>query len=81
MSYETKKVEDGGDAFPMVRDMTNSPNWDYHPGMSLRDYFAASALQGIICGCYAGNNAGFTPEGNVCAAFEYADAMINRRKR
>lgn len=44
MSDETKKVEDGGDAFPMVRDMTNSPNWDYHPGMSLRDYFAGMAL-------------------------------------
>lgn len=81
MSDETKKVEDGGDAFPMIRDMTNKPNWDYHPGMSLRDWFAGMAMQGLISGCYAGNNAGFTLGGNVVAAYEYADAMIARRKR
>ena len=50
-------------------------------GMDLRDYFAAAALQGFIAGCYAGNNAGFTVEGNVFAAYEYADAMMRARKQ
>ena len=58
------------------------PNLDYHllnQGMDLRDYFAAKALQGLIAGCYAGNNAGFTVEGNVFAAYEYADTMMKAR--
>lgn len=48
-------------------------------GMDLRDYFAAKAMQGLIAGCYAGNNVGFTVEGNVFAAYEYADAMMEAR--
>ena len=48
--------------------------------ISLWDYFAANALQGLIAGCYSGNNVGFTVEGNVFAAYEYADAMMEARK-
>ena len=48
-------------------------------GMDLRDYFAAQALQGLIAGCYSGNYVGFTVEGNVFAAYEYADAMMKAR--
>jgi len=50
-------------------------------GMDLRDYFAAKALQGLIAGCYSGNNVGFTVEGNVFAAYEYADAMMKAREK
>lgn len=50
-------------------------------GMDLRDYFAAKAMQGLIAGCYAGNNVGFTVEGNVFAAYEYADAMMKARNK
>ena len=53
----------------------------WHEGMDLRDYFAAAALQGLIAGCYAGNNAGFTVDGNVYAAYEYADAMLKAREK
>ena len=49
--------------------------------ISLWDYFAANALQGLIAGCYSGNNVGFTVEGNVFAACEYADVMIKARKK
>lgn len=45
-------------------------------GMTLRDWFAGMALQGLISGCLSGNNSGFTVQGNVTAAYEYADAMI-----
>ena len=50
-------------------------------GMDLRDYFAAKALQGLIAGCYSGNYVGFTVEGNVFAAYEYADAMMKVRDK
>ena len=50
-------------------------------GMDLRDYFAAQAMQGLIAGCYSGNNVGFTVEGNVFAAYEYADAMMKAREK
>ena len=49
--------------------------------ISLWDYFAANALQGLIAGCYSGNNVGFTVEGNVFAAYEYADAMMKARNK
>ena len=50
-------------------------------GMDLRDYFAAQAMQGLIAGCYSGNYVGFTVEGNVFAAYEYADAMMKAREK
>jgi len=50
-------------------------------GLSLRDYFAAKAMQGLITGCYSGDNCGFTVDGNVVAAYEYADAMLKERSK
>jgi hypothetical protein len=50
-------------------------------GMDLRDFFAAHAMQGLIAGCYAGDNVGFTVEGNVFAAYQYADEMMKRRSK
>ena len=61
-------------AFPITNAL------DDNNGMDLRDYFAAQAMQGLIAGCYAGNNVGFTVEGNVFAAYEYADAMLRARE-
>lgn len=78
--------DNGGPAFP------HTPNKDgpwretetgmepiCFSGMSLRDWFAGMALQGLISGCYAGNNHGFTVNGNVTAAYEYADAILKAR--
>lgn len=47
----------------------------------LRDQIAMSALQGLLAGLYAGNNSGFTVQGNVTAAYEYADAMLEAREK
>jgi hypothetical protein len=46
-------------------------------GLSIRDYFAAFALQGLIChnGC-----ASTSDEDNSRVAYELADAMIQARK-
>ena len=65
-------------AYPKIREHQDESG---QQGMDLRDYFAAQALQGLITGCYSGNNFGFTVEGNVFAAYEYADAMIKAREK
>ena len=49
------------------------------PGMSLRDYFAASALQSVSCGIIAEANHGTTPESLAVAAYSIADAMMTAR--
>ena len=63
-------------AFPMIRDMRHNADWDHEEGMSLRDYFAAKAM-----------NMKFGPEhGTVSltemATFCYlmADAMMKARE-
>jgi hypothetical protein len=47
-------------------------------GMSLRDYFAAAALQGTLAGPTGGPN---TYEGLADAAYSAADAMLAARER
>lgn len=72
----------GGPAFPcQERNDYGKPIMD-HPGMSLRDYFAAHALgASIYCG-QAGlilNGAG--PENFAKVAYETADAMLAERAK
>jgi hypothetical protein len=71
----SKQIDDGGAAFP-------HQDWDaciksqrLDTGMSLRDYFAAAALQGLLANGYGGscNRAAIN-------AYDYADAMIQIRK-
>jgi len=46
------------------------------PGMELRDYFAAAALQGILAKTFGENMIA-----DVCSkSYEYADAMMEERK-
>jgi hypothetical protein len=77
--------EDGGSAFPVG--FASS----YISGMTLRDYFAAKAMQSLIAGCMAqgGHIMKHTPEGQLVVpgrqgipplAYEYADAMLEARK-
>ncbi len=76
-------IKDGGPAFPHERVFSDSPNDLHHKyimmsGMSLRDYFAAAALQSIL------SNPVFAkiPETTVAASsYEYADAMIAERSK
>jgi hypothetical protein len=68
MSAELKT---GGPAFPGALDRHHSE------GMTLRDYFAAKALQGIIA-----TNSHFVKDAEALAskAYEFADAMLELRK-
>ena len=52
------------------------PTWsakDVVQGMSLRDYFAAAALQGILA-----TKPTLNPSEIVAAAYEYADIMMGK---
>ena len=67
---------DGGPAFPHTLDMVSGGNT--RGGMSLRDWFAGMALNGMIAGAYErGAQVGFVPPTTLASeAFAYADAMI-----
>lgn len=62
--------ETGGPAFPDPQE-----NWRGEKGMTLRDYFAAKAMQGLITG-------GSTNPVDVAkAAYIVADAMLKEREQ
>ncbi|MEG0635805.1 MAG: hypothetical protein RR517_25140 [Pseudomonas sp.] len=88
--------ETGGPAFPTQ--INNSGNaaikgfngeeikahtFSAYPGMNLRDYYAASALQGLLS--WAGDEASGSyhsnsdPAHTASMAYEYADAMLAAR--
>lgn len=84
---ENKEVDDGGPAFPEhSADSLFGSLETKTPGMSLRDYLAAHALQGILANVtnqrleevFSGIVAGGT-EARI--AYTYADAMIRESKR
>lgn len=69
-----QQINDGGPAFPTL---DNTEHWR-HLGLSLRDYFAAAALQGLM--------AQVKPEDHWAEyrakwSYEVADAMLEGRKR
>lgn len=67
MSYD----KDGGPAFP--RDHAH----DGHSGMSLRDYFAAKAMQGSLASMVEGQE--FAPAMGAEWSYKVADAMLAAR--
>jgi len=60
-------IEDGGGAFPMK---------SMGRGMSLRDYFAAKALQGLLASTVQAKPVEFAKR-----AYEVADVMLNAREQ
>jgi len=66
-------MNDGGAAFP-----GNVGRIHFHPGMSLRDYFAGMALEGLCA------KPGFDEETHKNLAeisYAYSDAMIKERSK
>lgn len=73
------KHDDGNAAFPMPAS-ENNREWY---GMSLRDYFAAKAMQGILAGVLA-DGSRFDTDGAshaADAAYKVADAMLAERAK
>ena len=61
----SKPNDDGGPAFPLCLSI----------GMTLRDYFAAAALQGILA-----DGGGASWDDDAKNAFKAADAMLKARE-
>lgn len=69
-------VNDGGPAHPTY---TGSPDW-HHQGMTLRDYFAGQALQGMMANQSLVDNFSSHPS-MAKEAFVLADAMLATREK
>jgi len=65
-------------AFPSNRDMAHDSKYAYAPGISIRDYFAAKAMQALLhdASCMDG---GWHVEAK--AAYALADAMLAERAK
>lgn len=65
-------IETGSSAFPVAY----TEGMDFYKGMTLRDYFAAAALQGLMA------HSSREYEGPFAKwAYEYADEMLRVRKQ
>lgn len=89
-------MSDYGSAFPCEQHETQDGTWNqsFDPGMSLRDYFAAKAMQAIIaklpigdaCGVLGnpppqGETRGSIMQNVVLSAYDYADEMLKARQQ
>ena len=73
----SKSIEDGGPAFPHFKFAQNGKmKICLHSGMTLRDYFAAQALAGII----SSDNKPQDDDDKVVWAYSLADVMLFYRK-
>ena len=74
------KGDNGGPAFPNVPDGAGDKWDDWDKGMSMRDYFAAKAMQGAIANnSFADTGSDHEIEWVVRLSYKYADAMLKAR--
>lgn len=71
----TNQINDGGPAFPVSPEIYNGTGLC---GMTLRDYFAAAALNGLIASVQPGQIWSCEEIGVTC--YRMADAMIKARE-
>ncbi len=69
MAAEKSKIDDGGPAFPVLQET------DYL-GISLRDYFAAKAMQGMMSNSWNNNYDDWAKH-----AYVMADSMLKARQQ
>ena len=75
-----KNIDDGGPAFARDSHMDKQIGlYVQQQGMSLRDYFASAALQGLIAS-RGSLSTRFLAEDDASYVYEIADAMIKVRK-
>ena len=85
---EKAKKPDGGSAFPEITTDQEynddrehiGPNTYSYGGMSLRDYFAAKAMQGLCADRHHADTQG-SPKAMAVLAYECADALIQERDK
>jgi hypothetical protein len=87
---------DGGPAFPTENVHQTGPNSYHYPGMSLRDYFAAKAMQACVARWFSvideimvedprspllNKPRSHGIERCAITAYQYADAMLTAREK
>lgn len=75
-------INTGGSAFPKAGHEFSEMEWvpsAAESGMTLRDYFAAKALQGFIASEQPGDEEFLTIDMYARDAYKYADAMLKAR--
>jgi hypothetical protein len=71
------EIKDGGPAFPRnILDHGHGVTTTHESGMTLRDYFAAKAMQAFLTGA---TNLNPDPMMYADAAYDMADAMLKAR--
>lgn len=65
----------GGPAFPEIGNVGYNSEWQSESGMTLRDFFAAKAMQSLVS-----LQDGSHPDGGSQQAYAWADAMIKARE-
>ncbi len=68
-----RDINTGGPAFPTDIEHQNGSNNYHYEGMTLRDYFAAKAMQEWV--------GVFDAEEGAKRAYEWADAMLRAREK
>ena len=79
----TAERNDGGPAFAYEHKEWDADDREWrthfiHPGMSLRDYFAAAALQGMLAAVE--DKSDMDPTYVATAAYVWADKMLKARQ-
>jgi hypothetical protein len=89
------EIKHGGPAFPATYEIENGPPDNAIPGhlypgskstvvcsgLTLRDYFAAKAMQGIAASFDPDHSNHLVPQNVAIEAYEIADAMIKARSQ
>lgn len=71
------EIDDSGPAFPVAEDHETASLFSWTQGLSIRDYFAAAALTGLVGDP---SNSEYRESTMANFAYAYADAMLEARK-
>jgi len=74
-------MKDGGPAFPVPAELCQDLTVQEQRGMTLRDYFAAKAMQGMLSASENYQTINYQTIELAKYAFDVADAMIQERSK
>jgi hypothetical protein len=77
-------MNDGGPAFPATVEEYSgglSTKEVHYPGMSLRDWLAGMAMQGLIVSVWKETGADYTANSCAKEAYQFADAMLAEKEK
>ena len=74
-------IETGGQAFPRAGFEGDTRYGKPHDGMTLRDYFAAKAMQSLVQALIVSGHCSNEQTNIASIAYEHADAMLAERKK